>query len=48
MTILNTKKKSLAKEYNMKNLGEVKTIIKWQVTRDTIAYTMKIDQSAFI
>lgn len=48
MTTLNTIKKSLAREYNMKDLSEVKTIIRWQVTRDTAARTMKIDQSAFI
>lgn len=48
MITLDTLKKSLAIEYNMKDLGEVKTIIRWQVTRDMAIYTMKIDQSAFI
>lgn len=33
-------------EYNVKNLGEVKTIIGWQVTRGPS--TIKIDQLAFI
>ena len=32
----------------MKDLSKVKTIIGWQVTRDTAVHTMKIDQSAFI
>ena len=35
-------------EYNVKDLGEVKTIIGWQVTRDLVAGTLKIDQSAFV
>lgn len=48
MAVLKTLKKLLAKEYEMKDLGEVKTIIGWQITRDTAARTMKIDQSAFI
>lgn len=41
-------KKRLDGEYNIKDLGEVKTIIGWQVTRDMKAGTLKIDQSAFI
>ena len=32
----------------MKDLGEINTIIGWQITRDTAMRTMKIDQSAFI
>lgn len=32
----------------MKDLGEVKTIIDWQITREPAAHTMKIDQSALI
>ena len=48
MTTLNAIKKSLAREYDMKNLGKVKTIIGWQVTRDTAARTMKINQLTFI
>ena len=39
-------KKELQKEYNIKELGEVKTIISWQATQSSS--TMKIDQSAFI
>lgn len=41
-------KKLLVTEYNMKDLSEVKTIIRWQVTRDPATRIMKIDQSAFI
>lgn len=48
MITLNVIKKLLAKKYNMKDLGKVKTIIEWQVTKNTAACTMKIDQSAFI
>lgn len=48
MGALETLKKLLAKEYEMKDLGEVQTIISWQITRNTAARTMKIDQSAFI
>lgn len=39
---------SLAKEYVVKDLGEVKTIMGWQITRDLSTQTMEIDQSAFI
>ncbi len=45
---LKTLKASLAKEYDTKDLGEVKTIIAWQIHRDFVAGTMKIDQSVFI
>ena len=48
MVTLDALKKSLAMEYNIKDLGKVKTIIGWQVTRNMATYTMKIDQSAFI
>ena len=41
-------KQLLAKKYNMKNIGKVKTIIGSQITRDFAMGTMKIDQSAFI
>ena len=41
-------KAALSNAYDVKDLGEVKTIIGWQITRDPIAQTMKIDQSAFI
>lgn len=41
-------KECLKNEYNVKDLGEVKTIIGWQVTRNWDVGTLKIDQSAFI
>lgn len=41
-------KKRLSKEYEMKNLGNIKTIIGWQITRDPIMHTMNIDLSIFI
>lgn len=47
MTTLRALKASLAREYDTKDLGEVKTIIGWQIHRDPAAGTMKIDQSAF-
>ena len=48
MATLKALKKLLGKKYKMKDIGEVKTIIGWQITRDLAARTMKIDQSAFI
>lgn len=33
---------------NIKNFGKVKTIIEWQIIRDLIMQTMKIDQFAVI
>ncbi len=48
MAIFESLKKSLLKEYNTKDLGEVKTIIGWQISRDNALGTMKINQSAFI
>lgn len=47
-TSLDWIKENLKNEYNVKDLGEVKTIIGWQVTRNWDAATLKIDQSAFI
>lgn len=41
-------KKLLVREYKMKDFGEVRIIISWQITRDTVACTIKIDLSAFI
>lgn len=41
-------KKLLDEKYKMKNIGEVKTLISWQITKDPAAHTMKINQSAFI
>ena len=48
MATLKALKKLLGKKYEMKDLGEVKTIIGWQITRDLAVRTIKIDQSAFI
>lgn len=48
MITSNIIKKLLANKYNMKNLGKVKIIIKWQVTRDKAMHIIKIDQSVFI
>ena len=45
---LETVKRELGKEYNVKDLGEVKTIIGWQITRNPSTQTLKIDQSSFI
>lgn len=41
-------KRSLAKEYNTKDLKEIKTIIRCQNSRDIATGTLKIDQLAFI
>lgn len=38
----------LSREYNVKDLGETKIIIGWQVTRDIEKGTLKIEQSACI
>lgn len=48
MALLEKLKECLAKEYNTKDLGEIKTIIGWQFSQDTALGTIKIDQSAFI
>lgn len=48
MTTLIIIKKSLTKKYNIKDLGKGKIIISWQVTRNTVSHTIKIEQSAFI
>lgn len=48
MEALKTLKELWAKKYKMKDLKEVRIIISWQITRVTVARTMKIDQSAFI
>lgn len=45
---LQTLKNMLEKEYKIKNLGKVKTIIGWQIIRDAATHTIKIDQLAFI
>lgn len=41
-------KKNLKNEYNIKDLGDVKTIIGWQMTWNWDAAILKIDQSMFI
>ncbi len=48
MSAMQTLKNTLEKEYEMKNLGKINTIIRWQITRDTAIHMMKIDQSTFI
>ena len=45
---MQTLKDMLAKEYKMKDLSKIKTIIGWQITRDAATHTIKINQSAFI
>lgn len=45
---LETTKRELGKEYNIKDLGEVEAISGWQITRDPSTQTLKIDQSSFI
>lgn len=45
-TSTNWIKSNLKEEYNMKNFGNIKTIIGWQVTRKS--EILKIDQSIFI
>lgn len=41
-------KKVLGKKYEINNLGELKTINGWQITRDPAMQTMKINYSTFI
>lgn len=41
-------KATLSNTYDTKNLSNIKTIIRWQITGDFIAQTIKIDQSVFI
>lgn len=41
-------KEQLIQEFNMKDLGEAKTIIGWEITRDLQAKTLKIDQKGYI
>lgn len=48
MVIFDILKEFLANEYDIKDLGEAKTIIGWQINRDVAMGTKKIDQSAFI
>lgn len=41
-------KTSLIKEFDIKNLGEIKSIIGLKIYQDFVANIMKIDQSTFI
>ena len=41
-------KDQLMNEFNMKDLGEAKKIIGWEITRDLKAGTLKIDQKRYI
>ena len=41
-------KDQLMREFSMKDLGEVKTIIGWEITRDLAAGTLRIDQKGYI
>ena len=45
---LNSLKRLLSNEYDIKDFGKRKTIIDWQITRDPATRTMKLDQSTFI
>ena len=45
---LNWLKAQLSQEFNMKDLGEAKAIIGWEITRDIQAGTLKIDQKGYI
>lgn len=48
MSALENLKENLAREYNMNNLGKVKTIIGWQIMRDLATRTLRISQLAYI
>ena len=48
MQALNNLKENLSKKYDMKNLGEVKTIIGWQITRNLSTRTIRVSQLAYI
>lgn len=45
---LNWLNDQLIHEFNIKDLGEAKTIIGWEITRDLQAETLKIDQKKYI
>ena len=47
-TALEKLKIELANEYEVKDLGEARTIIGWNITRDLAKKTLKVDQSSFI
>lgn len=48
ISLLEELKRCFAKEYNIKDLKKIKKTIRWQISRDTTLYTIKINQSAFI
>lgn len=48
MTALSSLKKSLLREYDIKNIGDAKTIISWQVIRDLDTKILRICQLAYI
>lgn len=48
MSLLEELKGCFAKKYNTNDLEEIKMIIEWQISKDTVLGTMKIDQSTFI
>ena len=48
MPVLENLKKNLAIEYKIKHLGEVKTIIRWQITRNLSTKTIKVSQLVYI
>lgn len=43
IVLLEELKECFTKEYNTKNLGEIRTIIKWQISQDIALGTMKIN-----
>lgn len=43
MNVMQTQKDVLGRKYEIKNLGEVNTIIEWQITKDMSIYMIKID-----
>ena len=48
MSDFDSLKRLLLMEYDVKDLGEAKTNISWQITRDSVTQIMKLDQSTFI
>ena len=48
IALLEELKECFIKKYDTKDLKEVKTIIRWQISCDIALSTMKINQSAFI
>ena len=48
MTAFSSLKESLSRKYDMKDMGDVKTIIGWHVIRDRSTKILRIYQSAYI